>query len=284
MAGVKVALAQITTTPYAIEENRALTVRVARELFEGGADLVVLPELAVTGYVADTGIGSFLVAEALDGPTSEAWREVAAEAGGVVVGGFCEATNDGIYNSAIAVGPDGVLLHYRKVHLFASEKACFLPGDLGFPVADTPVGRLGICVCYDLRFVEVVRLLALRDAELICVPTAWLAGYDKERWDDRGLCPQAHGAILQANLSQVFIACASQAGRSGELDFLGSSILVDPWGRLAIGPLPGEADETASADVDLADVERARVRGPLITPREDRRTDVYGIWANGEVL
>ena len=54
----------------------------------------------------------------------------------------------------------------------------FLPGDLGFPVAETPVGTLGICVCYDLRFVEVVRLMALRDAELICVPTAWVAGYD----------------------------------------------------------------------------------------------------------
>ena len=280
---MKVALAQTTTTPYAVEENRELTVRLARELFEGGADLVVLPELVVTGYVADRE-RLLPLAEAVDGPSFEAWREVAAQAGGVVVGGFCETGRDGIYNSAIAVGPQGLLLHYRKAHRFAAEKDCFLPGDLGFPVASTPVGRLGICVCYDLRFVEVVRLMALRDAELICVPTAWLAGYDAERWDERGLCPQAHGAILQANLSQVFIACASQAGPNGEAEFLGSSIVADPWGKLVLGPLPGEADAAATVEVDLADAKRARVRGPQITPREDRRTDLYGIWANGEVL
>jgi predicted amidohydrolase len=281
---VKVALAQVTTAPYAVDENRALTVATARAAFEHGADLVVLPELSITGYVGDR---ERLLphAEPVDGPTFEAWREVAAQAGGVVVGGFCEAAaGDGIYNSAIAVGPDGLLLHYRKVHPFAAEKLCFLPGDLGFPVASTPVGRLGICVCYDLRFVEVVRLMALRDAELICVPTAWVAGYDAERWDERGLCPQAHGAILQANLSQVFIACASQAGTAGELELLGSSILADPWGKLRIGPLPGSAGETGFAEIDLADAARARERGPLITPRDDRRIDVYGIWAAGEVL
>jgi predicted amidohydrolase len=200
------------------------------------------------------------------------------------VGGFCEAGENGIYNSAIAVGPDGLLLHYRKVHPFAAEKLTFLPGDLGFPVAETSLGTLGICVCYDLRFVEVVRLMALRDAELICVPTAWVAGYDQQRWDERGLCPQAHGAILQANLSQVFIACASQAGSNGETEFLGSSILVDPWGQLVAGPLSGSEDEPVIVEVDLEDAGRARVRGPLITPRDDRRTDVYGIWAAGQVL
>ena len=218
------------------------------------------------------------------GPTFEAWRELASQAGGVIVGGFCESGPGGIYNSAIAVGPDALLLHYRKVHPFAAEKLTFLPGDLGFPVAETPVGTLGICVCYDLRFVEVVRLMALRDAELICVPTAWVAGYDQQRWDDRGLCPQAHAAILQANLSQVFIACASQAGSNGETEFLGSSILVDPWGQLVAGPLSGTEDETAIVEIDVEDAGRARVRGPLITPREDRRTDVYGIWAAGQVL
>ena len=283
MSGVRVCVAQVTTEPYAIEENRALTVAAAQEAFEHGADLVVLPELAITGYVADRE-RLLPVAEPVGGPTFEAWRTVAAQAGGVVVGGFCEAGPTGIYNAAMAVGPDGLLLHYRKAHLFATEKACFLPGDLGFPVVPTPVGTLGICVCYDLRFVEVVRLMALRDVELICVPTAWVAGYDAERWDERGLCPQAHGAILQANLSQVFIACASQAGRSGDVEFLGSSILVDPWGRLVIGPLPGSEDANATAEIVLEDVRRARVRSPLITPRADRRTDVYGIWTAGEVL
>jgi N-carbamoylputrescine amidase len=280
---VNVAVAQLTTEPYEADANRALTVETARDAFERGADLVVLPELAIPGYVADRERLEPL-AEPADGPTCEAWRELAKQAGGVIVGGFCEAGPSGIYNAAIAVGPDGLLLHYRKVHPFATEKLTFLPGDLGFPVAKTPFGTLGICVCYDLRFVEVVRLMALRDAELICVPTAWVAGYDQQRWDERGLCPQAHAAILQANLSQVFIACASQAGSNGETEFLGSSIVADPWGKLTLGPLSGTEDETAIAEIDLADAGRARIRGPLITPREDRRTDVYGIWAAGQVL
>jgi len=280
---VKVGLAQITAEPYEVEQNRALTIAAATQAFELGADVVILPELAITGYSSDRE-RLLPLAEPVDGPSFEAWCAVAAQAGGVVVGGFCESSDKGIYNSAIAVGPDGLILHYRKVHPFAAEKLCFQPGDLGFPVAKTPVGTLGLCVCYDLRFVEVVRLLALRDAELICVPTAWVAGYDREHHDERGLCPQAHGAILQANLSQVFIACSSQAGQRGENEFLGSSILVDPWGKLAAGPLPGASDEIAVAEIDLTDVGRARVRGPLITPREDRRTDVYGIWAGGDVL
>ncbi len=280
---MKVAIAQLTTAPYEAEANRALTVETARAAFEGGADLVVLPELAIPGYVSDRERLEPL-AETVEGPSFEAWREVAKQSGGVIVGGFCEWGPGGIYNAAMAVGPSGLLLHYRKVHPFAAEKLTFLPGDLGFPVAETPVGTLGICVCYDLRFVEVVRLIALRDAELICVPTAWVAGYDQQRWDERGLCPQAHGAILQANLSQVFIACASQAGSNGETEFLGSSILADPWGQLVAGPLSGTNDEIAVADIDLSDAARARVRGPLITPREDRRTDLYGIWAAGQVL
>jgi N-carbamoylputrescine amidase len=280
---VNVAVAQLTTAPYEAEANRALTVETARDAFERGADLVLLPELAIPGYVSDRERLEPL-AEAAEGPTFEAWRDVARQAGGVIVGGFCESGPAGIYNAAIAVGPDGMLLHYRKVHPFAAEKLTFLPGDLGFPVTETPVGTLGICVCYDLRFVEVVRLMALRNAELICVPTAWVAGYDQQRWDERGLCPQAHGTILQANLSQVFVACASQAGSNGETEFLGSSILVDPWGQLVAGPLSGTESETAIAEIDLEDAGRARVRGPLITPREDRRTDVYGIWAAGQVL
>jgi predicted amidohydrolase len=283
MAGVRVAVVQVTSRPYEVEANRSCTTAAARAAFEQGADVVVLPELAISGYVADPERLT-PIAEPVEGPTFEEWRALAAQAGGVVVGGFCEAGGSGIYNTAIAVGPEGLLLHYRKAHLFATEKHCFLPGDLGFPVARTQVGMLGICVCYDLRFVEVVRLMALRDVELICVPTAWVAGFDTDRWDERGLCPQAHGAILQANLSQVFIACASQAGPSGDQEFLGSSILVDPWGRLPIGPLPGSEDRTAITEIDLADVERARVRSPLITPRADRRTDMYGIWAAGEVL
>ena len=169
----------------------------------------------------------------------------------------------------------GVVGRYRKLHLFAEEKHCFEPGDLGLPVFETRWGTVGICVCYDLRFVEVVRILALRGADLVCVPTAWVTGFDRKPPNPDGLCPQAEGAVLQANLSQVFIACASQVGTFGNLLMLGSSVLVDPYGSLAAGPLPGDEERLAIADIDLAEATRAQSRSPLIQPRADRRTDVY---------
>ena len=281
---VRIALAQITGEPYTVERNRELTLSAAADAFARGADLVVLPELIVHGYVADAARLSPL-AEPVQGPTFDAWHELARDSGGYLVGGSCERAGGALYNTAIAVGPEGLVLHYRKVHPFAEEKLAFQPGDLGFPIVETRVGRIGICVCYDLRFVEVVRIMALRGADLICVPTAWVLGYDEARWDDDGMCPQAHGAVLQANLNQVYIACASQAGRTDQLEFLGSSVLADPYGMCVLGPLPRAEPEIAIAEIDLGTTTRSQTRTPLIAPRADRRTDVYGLWtADGDVL
>jgi N-carbamoylputrescine amidase len=269
-----VALGQLTGRPYEGERNRAVTVEAAQQAFARGADLVLLPELIVPGYLADRD-GLEGLAEELDGPTVRDWTDVAEDAGGWIAGGFCERDGDRLYNTAVLVGRGGVALHYRKLHPFREEKHVFAPGDLGLPVARLPFGSVGMCVCYDLRFVETVRLLALGGAELILVPTAWVPGFDMQRWDERGLAPQAHGAMLQANLSQVYIACASQAATEEQPKLLGSSIVADPFGKLAAGPLPGDAPELMLVKVDLDASVRARTRDPLIRPREDRRTDVY---------
>jgi N-carbamoylputrescine amidase len=280
---VGIGLAQVTGQPYAPDENLALTLEAAADLFARGADVVVLPELIVSGYGTDLE-RLLAVAEPADGRSAQAWSELARRAGGLIVAGFCERDGDALYNSVVAVGEDGVVLHYRKLHLFAAEKGCFAPGDLGLPVARTRFGNIGACVCYDLRFVETARALSLQGAELICVPTAWLPGFDAERWDGDGFCPQARGALLQANLDQVFIACASQAGASGEYDFLGSSVVCDPYGKTVVGPLAGSEPELATADVDLDAVRRAHQRDALINPRSDRRTDVYSLSVSGTVL
>ena len=280
---VSIGLAQISAEPLAVDGNRTRSVSAVSKAFQQGADIVVLPEMIIHGYVTD-GDALADLAEPVDGPTLKALRAVAAEWGGYVVGGFCERDGKALYNSAIAVGADGLLLHYRKVHLFGEEKVTFRPGNLGFPVAATRFGPIGVCVCYDLRFVEVARILALRGADLICVPTAWLLGFDQQRWDAEGMCPQAHGAVLQANLNQTFIACASQAGCHGGLDFLGSSVLADPYGKRTLGPLSGTEDVIAVAKVDITAAKQAQVRGPLISPRADRRTDVYRLRIDGELL
>lgn len=280
---VTIGLAQITGRPYEPDSNRPLSLAAAEELFSRGAQVVVLPELIASGYGTDYE-RMLAVAEAVDGPTVEAWIALAGRAAGVIVGGFCERAGSAIFNSSVAVGADGVLLHYRKLHLFAAEKECFAPGDLGLPVAQTELGTIATCVCYDLRFVETVRALSLQGAELICVPTAWLPGFDQERWDEHGYCPQARGAFVQSNLDQVYIACASQAGPAGEHDFLGSSLISDPYGKTVLGPLSGSTSDLATVQVDLDGVRRAHDRGLLINPRRDRRTDVYGLSVSGTVL
>ncbi|HVX34152.1 MAG TPA: nitrilase-related carbon-nitrogen hydrolase [Solirubrobacterales bacterium] len=278
-----VALAQVGGPPGAGEGNRAKGLAAAGRAFEDGADLVVLPELLVPGYDWDRDRVQ-AGAEALDGPTVSAWTELAARHGGWIAGGFAERDGERLFNTGVLVGPDGVALHYRKLHLFSGEKGVFAPGDRGLPVADTPLGRIGVCICYDLRFVETLRALALVGAQLVCVPTAWVQGFDAVRWDAEGFCPQARYAAMQANLDGVFVACASQVGEWGEHTFLGSSVLADPRGRVLVGPLPGDDDALALVEIDLAGDGGASDRGGGIRPREDRRDDVYSVVLDGRRL
>jgi N-carbamoylputrescine amidase len=246
--------------------------------FRDNAEVVVLPELAVPGYTTDRDVLNRL-AEPIDGPTVRTWQSVARAGGGYVVGGFCERSGDSLFNTAVVVGGSGLVLHYRKTHLFADEKAALSPGDLGFPIVETDIGTIGVCVCYDLRFVEVIRLLAIQGADLICVPTAWVTGYDTR---PAGEVPQqVTGLLAQANLSQVFIAAASFAGGHGAAKFLGNSVIADPFGEALVGPLPGDRDDSGMAIVDLDRAEAARHRSEVIHPREERRRDVYGIAYRG---
>ena len=265
---VRLALAQITGSPYEADLNRTRTIQAVEEAFVEGADLVLLPELIIPGYVSDSA-GLASIAETIDGPTVDAWRSLAARHAGWVAGGFAEIHDGRLYNSAVLVGATGLLIHYRKLHLFAGEHEVFSPGDLGLPTVDLPWGTVGLCVCYDLRFPEVVRGLALRGCRVVLVPTAWVTGFDVERRDLEGYAPQARAAAVQANLSQVFVACASQVGDTGHADLLGSSILVDPRGHSLIGPL-GDTEETAAADIDPSAADRAQQRGSGINPRQNR--------------
>jgi N-carbamoylputrescine amidase len=278
-----VALAQVSGPAGAGDANREKGLAAAAEAFEGGADLVVLPELSVPGYDWDRERLE-AGAEPLDGPTVSAWGELAARHGGFIAAGFAERDGERLFNTAVLVGPDGVVLHYRKLHLFSGEKGVLTPGDRGLPVATTPLGRIGLCICYDLRFVETLRALSLAGAELVCVPTAWVPGFDAVRWDAEGFCPQARYATMQANLDGVYVACASQAGEWGDHTFLGSSVLADPRGRVVAGPLPGDADDLALVEIDLASDAGASDRGGDIRPREDRRDDVYSLVLDGRPL
>jgi N-carbamoylputrescine amidase len=273
---IALAIEQLEVQVGAADENRARLVRRAGEALTHGADVVIFPELAVSGYTTDGDVVQ-RVAEPLDGPTVEQLMAVTAESGGLVVTGLCERSGKSFFNSVVAVGADGPALHYRKLHLFDREREVYEPGDLGLPVLDTPWGRMGACICYDLRFVEVLRLLSLRGADLVVAPAAWVAGFDPSV-PAIGLTRQAEAVVVQANLDQVAVAAVSQAGggADGSSAMLGGSLVVDAYGDVVAGPLSRTAPGSTVAHLDIDAGRAARVRSARIRPREDRRTDVYG--------
>lgn len=279
----KVAVVQMQVDPGFADVNRERCAGMIERAIECGANLIVLPELAISGYTANRELLQ-RASEPLSGPTFASWRSIAAKSNAIIAGGFCERDGELLYNSAMLVGSEGLLLHYRKLHLFDQEKNVFAPGDLGLPVAPTPMGRIGICVCYDLRFVEVARSLALQGADIVVVPTAWVRGFDPKPRDAMGYIGQLRGAAVQSNLNQIYMACASHCGTAGGISFLGSSAIIDPYGHLLSGPMDDDEEAIAIAEVDLGIARAAQCRSALVRPREDRRTDVYRLNVSGTDL
>jgi N-carbamoylputrescine amidase len=279
---LSVALAQLRWSADP-ERNLERSVALAEEGFVGGADVVILPELATPGYTTERAALA-RSAEAIGGPALRAWQQVAAANGGYIAAGFCEQTGDRLFNSAVIISGEGVLAHYRKTHLFSREKTVFTPGDLGIPVVITPLASFGLCICYDLRFVEVMRILALRGAEVVLVPSAWVGGFDRGTFASSDLPGQVAGVLVQANLNQVFVAAVSFAGAGPGVEFLGRSVMAGPFGESLAGPAPPDQECVHFAWVDLGQVAEAGRRTSLITPEQDRRRDLYSVTYLGRDL
>lgn len=242
--------------------------QVERLLAGVKADLLVLPELANSGYMYASPSSLAPYSEPADGsgPFLAALRRLAASTGGVIVTGFSEFTASGLYNSAAAVGPSGVLAHYRKTHLFADEQDLFLPGDTGFRVFEHNGARIGMMICFDWYFPESARTLALRGAQIIAHPSNLVLGH----------CQAA--MVTRSLENRVFTITANRYGREaiGEksLTFTGASQVLTPLGiHLAQGPL--EADCVALVEIDPAEADNKRpaVRNHLLN---DRRPEMYG--------
>lgn len=242
-----------------------------------GAELVVLPEMAACGYLLDA---DHLDRHAEPGDGSgralTRWRELARELGVSIIGGFAERTGSGIANAAVVIDRTGTILGtYRKLHLFGAEHRLFVPGDRGLPVFTLGDTKVGVLICYDLRFPESARILALKGADVVAVPTAWVGGFDRST-SSSGSIGQVDGVLVQANLDQVYIACADQVGTEATIHFLGRSVVADPYGNPMVGPLSADEDELVVVEVDPAVAREAQERGRGISPRHNRRTDVYG--------
>lgn len=256
--------------------NAESTSSLIHQAADAGANLVILPELIATSY-APTNPGLRDLAESVSdpGPCLTAWQNVARDRGVSVVAGFAERDGNSLFNAAVIIDEQGRIVDtYRKLHLFGDEHSAFSPGDHGLPIVDVQGVRLGVVVCYDLRFPEALRILAVRGCEVVAVPTAWVRGFDR-KVDPTGRIGQVDGAVVQANLNQLFLVVADQVGETNGVGFLGRSLIVDPYGELVVGPLSPVDPQIATATIDTALVQSARHRGAGIDPLVNRRIDVY---------
>ena len=254
--------------------NRQKATELIRQAHARGADLIVLPELASSGYVFQSRQEAYDLAESgSDGPFVTALCKVAAELNVHVAAGYCERSGEKLFNSSTLVGPHGVIGNYRKSHLWGAEALYFERGDLGFPVWTTRLGRIGMIICYDGWFPEAWRLCALQGADIVCVPTNWVPMPD-----------QPNNQVAMANIlcmaaahsNSMFVAAACRTGVERGQPFIGQSVIAAHTGWLAAGPASQDGEDIIIAGCNLSDARRKRTLNEFNQVMRDRRKDVYG--------
>lgn len=229
----------------------------------GEAELLVLPELANSGYAFRSLDEARKGAEKIGrGPFSTFLEEHCRARGIHIVAGVNERFQGRLYNSAVLVGPEGVQGTYRKLHLFKNEKDFFSPGDLGLPIFRIGGCHVGMLVCFDWIFPEAWRILALQGADLIAHPANLVLP---------GLAQKA--VPVHALTNRIFAVTANRVGSERGLTFTGNSLVADPGGAVLV---EGSASED---EVGLVDIQVDRARDKRVTDRnhifQDRRPDQY---------
>jgi len=209
------------------------------------ADLMVLPELATTGYTFTTRGEIAAVAESFeDSPSLDVLAEVGRKKSCAIVAGFAEKSGGEVYNSAALLLPDGSRKLYRKIHLFGAETRFFAPGDIPFEVHDVGGVKVGMMICFDWFFPESARTLAVKGAQIICHAVNFVMPWGQQ------------GMKIAALQNRLFIVTANRYGTEtrGEFSFTftGASQIATPGGEIpSSAPLDGDA--VGIADIDPAD-------------------------------
>ncbi len=242
-----------------IDSNRKQVAAALHRVAAAGVQLAVLPEMWSCGY-------DYRHLPTLAQRTPEIIQEMqqlCAELGLVSVGSLPELSAGKIYNTAYVIDQGDVLSSYRKLHLFSAmgEDRHLSAGNQSLAV-DTSVGRIGVAICYDLRFPELFRKLALEGAEIICIPAEWPKPRG-EHWQ----------TLLRARAieNQLFVVAANCCRVQGKLDFCGLSRIISPLGTILAAA--AEEDTELIADCDFSEMTKYREQINIL---HDRRADIYG--------
>jgi beta-ureidopropionase len=246
-------------------DNKELNLKRVKKLIsiasKKGAELLVIPEYFNTGYPFFDSSEVNRLSEHLDGHSVRLLESEARENSIFLVGSICEKRETRYYNTAVLIAPSGVVGQYSKAHLWDAEKIWISPGKSNFKVFDIGKAKLGLMICFDWRFPEVPRILALKGADIICQPANLLLPF----------CQTAMlGAAVQNGL---FIVTANRVGTCRGIEYTGNSQIVDPLMRiLAKSDSKNEAIEVVDIDIQKARNKQINQYNNLF---KDRRVELY---------
>jgi 5-aminopentanamidase len=266
----KIALAQIDITFADRERNLARIIEVLAEAATNGAQLVVFPEAALTGYCFDSLVEAREHTEPIPGPSTKRLSGVCRELNTHVIYGLLESDGEKIFNACALVGPDGVVGSYRKIHLpYLGVDRFTTPGDRPFAVHEAAGIRIGMHICYDGGFPESARVMTLLGADLVVLPTNWPPGAE---------CMAGCAVNTRAMENNVYYAACDRVGDERGFHFIGLSKICDPSGRM-LAEAAHAREEILYAEID---VEQARQKKIIRVPGlheidrlRDRRPEMY---------
>ena len=273
-APARVACVQMEVVQGDKKSNLDAARRLILEACEKGANLLILPELFNTGGMITDRAEAYALAESIpDGASVTLLLELAQTHGVYVVASLLERQGADLFNTAVLVGPDGLVGKYRKLHPCEDEVYWVEPGDLGLPVFHTPIGRIAMLICLDAYYPETARICAMQGADIICIPSNWMDVKESRALPDPYWTMAPVLCMANALSNHILVAGVNCAGYQRGRHFPGQSVIAGPWGAPVAGPA-GQEEEILYADVDLCD-SRRKYFHPTNSRLANRRTDVY---------
>jgi len=268
---VKIAAVQMEPRITQNRENLDNILLKTRTAAHGGADLIVFPECALTGYVFTSRKEAIPYMETVPGPSTDELAAYCHELGVHVIVGLIEIDVDRCFNAAVLIGPKGLVGKYRKNHLpFLGIDRFLDPGDEPFTVYKTPIGNIGVHICYDCNFPESARVMTLLGADILALPTNWPEGRGKVA---------KYVVITRAYENKVHLVAVDRVGMERGTKFIGLSKIINAWGD-TLAEASTDDEQIIYGEVSLAEAREKRIvfkTGEFeLDFIRDRRPELYG--------